>query len=170
MAARRSVFERMGSTGQNGGKVTEIRAKEITGWVPDFLINDTVLNENVDAEGEDDVFLNHDGLDYAKDGISDNDDGEYVHVPDLFDNDKREGVKNTLDDDPFGLHDLISKKGDVNSCCSKETTNDIPFPPGFTPPFVAREETVQVECQDTPNQDHSPLNVPSPNKIGPQES
>ncbi|KAI3499748.1 hypothetical protein L1887_35557 [Cichorium endivia] len=145
MAARRSVFDRMGPTGRNGG-----------------IVSDETLNAKVNVEGEDDVFMNHDGDDLAKDGRSDDDDGESVHVPDSFDNDIREGVKSPLDDDPFGLDDLIRKKGDDNKCCSKEMANDISFPPGFTPPFVAGEGVVQVECQERPTQQHSPNVVPSP--------
>ncbi|KAI3789461.1 hypothetical protein L2E82_02257 [Cichorium intybus] len=117
------------------GKVTEIRAKEITGWVPDFVVKDYVLNEKEDAEGEDDVFINKDGDNFTKDGRSEDDDGESVHVPDSFDNDNREGVKNPLDEDPFGLDDLIRKDGVVNNCCSKEMANDSSFPPALRHAF-----------------------------------
>ncbi|KAI3720924.1 hypothetical protein L2E82_31923 [Cichorium intybus] len=140
------------------GKVTEIRAKEITGWVPNFVVKDYVLNEKEDAEGEDDVFMNKDGDDLMKDGSLEDDDGESVHVPDSFANDNREGVKTPLDEDPFGLDDLIRKDGVVNNCCSKEMANDISFPPGFTPPLVAREGVVHVDYQQHPHAVPSPVN------------
>ncbi|KAI3523646.1 hypothetical protein L1887_01925 [Cichorium endivia] len=191
MAARRSVFDRMGSTGRNGGIVSDetlnakvgppvrnngvrnyadvlrggsqgvVQEKEV-GSKPVIVLD----QECVDAEGEDDVFMNHGGDDMANYGRSDDDDGESVHVPDSFDNDNREGAKSPLDDDPFGLDDLICKKGDVNNCCSKEMANDISFPPGFTPPFVARKGAVHVECQERPTQQHSPHTVPSPDSVG----
>ncbi|KAI3701005.1 hypothetical protein L2E82_45647 [Cichorium intybus] len=157
MDVRRSVFDRIGQGGRNGGKVTEIRAKEITGWVPDFVVKDYVLNEKEDAEGEDDVFMNKDGDDLTKDGSSEDDDGESLHVPDKFANDNMEGVKSPLDEDPFGLDDLIRKDGVVNISSSKDMANDISFPPGFTPPFVATEGVVHVDYQE-----HSPHAVPSP--------
>ncbi|KAI3504093.1 hypothetical protein L1887_32637 [Cichorium endivia] len=185
MADRRSVFDRMGPTGRNGDRFTDetLNAKNV---LPTNVANvrkvgppvrnigsrnyadvlqgglkDTVLNEKVDAEGEDECFMNNDGDDLAKDGRSEDDDGESVHVSDSFANDNREGVKSPLDD-PFGLDDLIRNKVDVNNCCSKEMANDNSFPPGFTPPFVARERAVRVDCQERMTQQHSPHVVPSP--------
>ncbi|KAI3498461.1 hypothetical protein L1887_34236 [Cichorium endivia] len=193
MAARRSVFDRMGPTGRNGDRVRDetlnakvgppvrnngirnyaevlrggtqgtVQEKEL-GSKPVIVLDQechTVLNEKVDVEGKDDCFMNNEGDYLVKDGRSEDDDDESVHVPDSFANENREGVKTPLDD-PFGLDDLICKKGDVNNCCSKERANDNSFPPGFTSLFVAREGVDEVECQQMPTQHHSSHAVPCP--------
>ncbi|KAI3500444.1 hypothetical protein L1887_36265 [Cichorium endivia] len=192
MAVRISVFDRMGPTGRNGDRVTDetLNAKNVLPTNDAYVRKvgppvrnngirnyaevlrggtqgtvqekeDTVLNEKVDVEREDDCFMNNEGDDLVKDGRSKDDDDESIHVPDSFANDNREGVKSPLDD-PFGLDDLICKKGDVNNCCSKERANDNSFPPGFTLPFVVREGTDEVECQQRPTKHHSSHVVPCP--------
>ncbi|GKB36620.1 nucleotide-binding alpha-beta plait domain-containing protein [Tanacetum coccineum] len=96
------------------GKVILVRAKEVLGWVPDFV-------EDIEEE-------------------SDSDDDSY-EVPELkFEEEPKKhtgddasvGQNNVQSEDLFGIYDILNKKSDTNK---KEANpeDSLKFPPGFTP-------------------------------------
>nr|GFC62267.1 hypothetical protein [Tanacetum cinerariifolium] len=117
------------------GKRFSMRAKETTGWIPDF-----------DEQEENNSFIKEyfDGSDVEKEG-----DNNVSMVPDSMKEDvnvqaEEKGndfdVNNSLD--PFKLYPPLNKKKNMEEKMDKSNgTVSIPFPPGFTP----CDET-KVEC------------------------
>nr|GEZ02441.1 RNA-directed DNA polymerase, eukaryota [Tanacetum cinerariifolium] len=94
------------------GKVYWIRAKETSGWVPDF-------NEEADDEGQEDTNSNDDGFnDQIPEGLGGNSDGEEVNENILNDIEKedeqlKEGEvkeKEEKSKDPFNIYTILNKK------------------------------------------------------------
>ncbi|GJX65365.1 RNA-directed DNA polymerase, eukaryota [Tanacetum coccineum] len=133
------------------GKVLWIRAKEVSGWVPDFLEeeegedisdDDTSVNEIDGEKNEDDMQAD-----------SDNED-DVDEVPKTIFNKSHEvsneGNENGIEEceinseDPFNIYDLLKK----NPCGNdKEVANfnaTLEYPPGFTP----RNDSCNKEDQD----------------------
>ncbi|GJR45012.1 RNA-directed DNA polymerase, eukaryota [Tanacetum coccineum] len=103
------------------GKVYWVRAKEVSGWIPDFELTDEDGSESDESQSDD-------GL---QEGVNDND-GEDIEQNEAVD-------KNSTD--PFGFYSLLrkNKQKDNHESSCKES---LKFPPGFTP----REEG---ECDDS---------------------
>ncbi|GKC69722.1 hypothetical protein Tco_1115605 [Tanacetum coccineum] len=97
------------------GKVFWVRAKEIPGWVPDFMEDDNEESDMDDAINEEE-----------SNGEDRNElheiNGEEVYV----------GQNKANSEDPFNLYDLLNKKKDENNKgdCVEDS---LKFPPGFTP-------------------------------------
>ncbi|GJV40575.1 RNA-directed DNA polymerase, eukaryota, reverse transcriptase zinc-binding domain protein [Tanacetum coccineum] len=127
------------------GKVYWVRAKKVSGWIPDFELTDEdgsesdesqsddglqegVIGDEEDKQGEDDVSVVPDSM---ADKVNDND-GEDIEQNEAVD-------KNSTD--PFGFYSLLrkNKQKDNHESSCKES---LKFPPGFTP----REEG---ECDDS---------------------
>nr|GEW68689.1 nucleotide-binding alpha-beta plait domain-containing protein [Tanacetum cinerariifolium] len=126
------------------GKRFSVRAKETTGWIPDF---DEQEEDNSESEDEQSICFikeDFDGSDVKKEG-----DNNVSMVPDSVKEDvnvqaKEKGndfdVNNSLG--PFELYPLLNKKKNVKEKMDKSNgTVSIPFPPRFT----LCDET-EVEC------------------------
>nr|GFD10045.1 nucleotide-binding alpha-beta plait domain-containing protein [Tanacetum cinerariifolium] len=130
------------------GKRFSVRAKETTGWIPDF---DEQEEDNNNSESKDEQSIGFikeefDGSDVEKEG-----DNNISIVPDSVKEDvnvqaEEKGndfdVNNSLD--PFELYPILNKKKNVEVKMDKSNeTVSIPFPPGFTP----CDET-EVKCDN----------------------
>ncbi|GJU52083.1 RNA-directed DNA polymerase, eukaryota, reverse transcriptase zinc-binding domain protein [Tanacetum coccineum] len=118
------------------GKVFWGRAKEVPGWVPDFVDDNEEETDSDDGsyEGE----LNVGDLKIAADVEGDSDvelvpESKFEEEPnkptleeDLV------GQNNAQYADPFGIYDILNKKRDANN--KDPTSKDsLKYPPGFTP-------------------------------------
>ncbi|GJX62366.1 RNA-directed DNA polymerase, eukaryota, partial [Tanacetum coccineum] len=144
------------------GKVYWVRAKEVSGWIPDFELTDEdgsesdesqsddglqegVIGDEEDKQGEDDVSVVPDSM---ADKVNDND-GEDIEQNEAVD-------KNSTD--PFGFYSLLrkNKQKDNHESSCKES---LKFPPGFTP---REEESVgsgHFQQSEIPRSGGSLLNV-----------
>ncbi|GKE72576.1 hypothetical protein Tco_1534617 [Tanacetum coccineum] len=134
------------------GKVLWIRAKEVSGWVPDFLEEE----EEGEDVSDDDTSINEiDGEKNEEDMQADSDnEGDVDEVPKTIFNKShevsKEGNENGIEEgeinseDPFNIYDLLKK----NPCGNdKEVANSnatLEYPPGFTP----RNDSCNKEDQD----------------------
>ncbi|GJZ99205.1 RNA-directed DNA polymerase, eukaryota [Tanacetum coccineum] len=118
------------------GKAYWVRAKEVPGWVPDFVEQNDEENESDDEnfEGE----LNEDILRNDEDLEGDN---EMNAVPDtLFEDELSKsnggeafvGQNEMQSEDPFNIYTLLNKKKEDNKKGSS-TNDSLKYPPGFTP-------------------------------------
>ncbi|PWA76286.1 hypothetical protein CTI12_AA064830 [Artemisia annua] len=118
------------------GKVVWVRAKEVPGWVPDFVEEDEVENES-DEELEDDE-LNVSNVKNVEDLEGDSEgnvvpDTKFDEVPNNhYDEEASVGKNKTQSEDPFNIYDLLNKKRDGNT---KDSNPDVSlkYPSGFTP-------------------------------------
>nr|GEX61777.1 RNA-directed DNA polymerase, eukaryota, nucleotide-binding alpha-beta plait domain protein [Tanacetum cinerariifolium] len=125
-------------------KRLSMRAKETTGWIPDFDEQEEDNSESEDEQSIGFIKEDFDGSDVEKEG-----DNNVSMVPDSMKEDvnvQAEEKGNDFDDnnsiDPFKLYPLLNKKKNVEEKMDKSNgTVSIPFPPGFTP----CDET-EVEC------------------------
>ncbi|GKA98171.1 RNA-directed DNA polymerase, eukaryota [Tanacetum coccineum] len=108
------------------GKVHWIRAKEATGWIPEFSEDeeddDHSEQEFISSE-QSDLGLHIDGED---NGTSD--------VPEIF-FENSDGMKERQSEDSFGLYSILNKNK-VKSDVIREVNDENPslkYPPGFTP-------------------------------------
>nr|GFC11939.1 hypothetical protein [Tanacetum cinerariifolium] len=121
-----------------------VRAKETTGWIPDFDEQKEDNSESKDEQSIGFIKEDFDGSDVEKEG-----DNNVSMVPDSVKEDvkvqaEEKGndfdVNNSLD--PFELYLLLNKKKNAEEKMDKSNgIVSIPFPPGFTP----CDET-EVEC------------------------
>nr|GFA06328.1 nucleotide-binding alpha-beta plait domain-containing protein [Tanacetum cinerariifolium] len=126
------------------GKIFLVRAKETTGWIPDFDEQEEYNSKSEDEQSICFIKEDFDGSDVEKEG-----DNNVSMVPDSMKEDvnvqaEEKGndfdVNNSLD--PFELYPLLNKKKNVEEKMDKSNgTVSIPFPPRFTP----CDET-EVEC------------------------
>ncbi|GJR25987.1 RNA-directed DNA polymerase, eukaryota [Tanacetum coccineum] len=97
------------------GTVFWVRAKEVSGWIPDFVEEEEDDNDSEDEiRKEDSEAKNDDNLNYEDAAVD------------------SEVEEETRSEDPFNIYDLLNKKkenilGDTNS------NNTMKYPPGFTP-------------------------------------
>nr|GEY11266.1 putative 1-phosphatidylinositol-3-phosphate 5-kinase FAB1C [Tanacetum cinerariifolium] len=121
-----------------------VRAKETTGWIPDFDEQEEDNSESEDEQSIGFIKEDFDGSDVEKE-----EDNNVSMVPDLVKEDvnvqaEEKGndfdVNNSLD--PFELYPLLNKKKNMEEKMDKSNgTVSIPFPPRFNP----CDET-KVEC------------------------
>ncbi|GKA81666.1 nucleotide-binding alpha-beta plait domain-containing protein [Tanacetum coccineum] len=106
----------------------EVRAKEISGWVPDFVEEN---EEEIDTEDE----INGEEFIVVPDSKFEEE------IPKTKDQDVSVRQEEANSEDPFKIYDLLNKKEDVNNKNANEE-NSLKFPPGFTPndTKVATEE------------------------------
>ncbi|GKA36946.1 RNA-directed DNA polymerase, eukaryota [Tanacetum coccineum] len=105
------------------GKVCWIRAKEVPGWVPEFL--DDSDDESQSEEGiNDHEHLGHDEHSCGED----NDVNEVAET--LFD--ESSGQKKNHSEDPFSLYSLLNKNKDDTYVNGTEDDQSIKYPPGVT--------------------------------------
>ncbi|GKB42351.1 RNA-directed DNA polymerase, eukaryota, reverse transcriptase zinc-binding domain protein [Tanacetum coccineum] len=137
------------------GKVFWIRAKEVSGWVPDFL------EESDDDESDNE---SKGGDPKAQDLGSCGDDSDVAEVPEtVFERERQSNDK--LDEesigqmvnhseDPFGIYTLLNKKKVMNRV--KGTSDQsLKYPPGFTPNEIMNEFCTNAENVSNVNCDNS---------------
>nr|GEY47923.1 RNA-directed DNA polymerase, eukaryota [Tanacetum cinerariifolium] len=122
------------------GKNFWIRAKEVSGWVPDFL-----KEEEGEDESDDDTVDNEFDGDKNEDELqahSDNDcDIDAVpktkfsqsHETSKQGNETRIEEGETHSQDPFNIYDLLLKKPGSNNKEEDNSNDTLKYPPGFTP-------------------------------------
>ncbi|GJZ41684.1 nucleotide-binding alpha-beta plait domain-containing protein [Tanacetum coccineum] len=120
------------------GKVFWVRAKEIPGWVPDFMEDDNEESDMDDAINEEES--NGEDVDFKKFSASEGDNENEVVPDSMFEDELHEingeevyvGQNKANSEDPFNLYDLLNKKKDENNKgdCVEDS---LKFPPGFTP-------------------------------------
>nr|GEV24220.1 RNA-directed DNA polymerase, eukaryota, reverse transcriptase zinc-binding domain protein [Tanacetum cinerariifolium] len=120
------------------GKLIWVRAKEVLGWVPDFVkdIEEESDSDDDSYEGE----IKSDGLKFS--AASDvKGDSDVEAVPELkFEEDPKKhtgddasiGQNNVHSEDPFDIYVIINKKSDTNKK-DANLEDSLKFPPGFTP-------------------------------------
>nr|GEU32847.1 nucleotide-binding alpha-beta plait domain-containing protein [Tanacetum cinerariifolium] len=143
------------------GKVYWIRAKEVPGWVPEFL-------EDSDEESQ----LEEDVLD-VDDGSPEGDIDDKLHELEIGEEpetvaetvfEASEGQNANQSPDPFEIYDLLNKKKNVGSVDQlDESTHD--YPPGFTPNIddVNAEGNGENYRGTTETQGGNPIQVPGSN-------
>ncbi|GKA47967.1 hypothetical protein Tco_0740925, partial [Tanacetum coccineum] len=116
------------------GKVSWIRAKEVTGWVPEFL-------DESDDENDSDEGSKEGDLKVADKGICGGDSDVEEVLETLFEerfqnnNNMEEmstGQKENHSEDPFNIYTLLNKNKDI---AERENNSDqsLKYPPGYTP-------------------------------------
>ncbi|GJT04678.1 RNA-directed DNA polymerase, eukaryota [Tanacetum coccineum] len=108
------------------GKVHWIRAKEATGWIPEFS------EDEEDDDHSEQEFISSEQSDL---GLHiDGEDNGASEVPEtIFEN--SDGMKERQSEDPFGLYSILNKNK-VKSDVIREVNDENPslkYPPGFTP-------------------------------------
>nr|GEU60061.1 nucleotide-binding alpha-beta plait domain-containing protein [Tanacetum cinerariifolium] len=118
-----------------GCKTYWIRAKEVSGWIPEF------------EEESDDDEVSVDGND-----IKEHNDGEELHVEEVPETvfEESAGIKEGHSEDPFGIYPLLNKEKSDGHEKSKESDHSLKFPPGFTPIEVKKEvESREEQSKET---------------------
>ncbi|GKB90180.1 RNA-directed DNA polymerase, eukaryota, partial [Tanacetum coccineum] len=121
------------------GKTYWVRAKEVTGWIPDFE------DDNEDSSSSDEELSNDDVLDdngYLNNDFKMEDDSDLEEVAEtIFEqheinaDDKGDNSDNQVkshSEDPFNIYDILKKKKESNPKYS-EVEESMKYPPGFTP-------------------------------------
>nr|GEU87006.1 RNA-directed DNA polymerase, eukaryota, reverse transcriptase zinc-binding domain protein [Tanacetum cinerariifolium] len=121
------------------GKAYWVRAKEILGWVPDFVEQDNKESDFDDEHSERE--LNGDILRSNKDLEGDNEKDVIPdtvfedNLPKFHDGEASVGQNEVQSEDPFNIYTLLNKKKENNEKISV-THDSLKYPPGFTPKDV----------------------------------
>ncbi|GJT71688.1 nucleotide-binding alpha-beta plait domain-containing protein [Tanacetum coccineum] len=120
------------------GKVFVLRAKEIPGWVPEFV--DELNDDDESVEGsKGDTANSHDGINF-----DDVDDVDKVPETEL---DETLEQNESPSEDPFGIYSILNKNKD-NDANISVSDQSIKFPPGFTPNGVSMQEDIGRKVND----------------------
>ncbi|GKD34943.1 RNA-directed DNA polymerase, eukaryota, partial [Tanacetum coccineum] len=155
------------------GKIFWIHAKEVTGWTPDFNIEEDDFSDS-DVES----------LQAKNDDIFNKDDSEIEEVPETIFEHGEQGeskspvVKDQLNDgleeaqskDPFSLYKLLNKKH-PNSDDATQFVEEPKYPPGFTPLEKSVEHSNMENIQNSQDQIEEPtvlktVPITKPNENG----
>ncbi|GJZ34484.1 RNA-directed DNA polymerase, eukaryota [Tanacetum coccineum] len=136
------------------GKVFWIRAKEVPGWVPDFLEESNDDESDVESKGGDPK---------THDLGSCGEDGDVVEVPEtLFEEERHSNdipveentnPKENHSEDLFGIYSLLNKKKATIGEDGPSDQSPI-YPPGFTPAATTNEPCTNAENADNVNCSH----------------
>ncbi|GJU27859.1 RNA-directed DNA polymerase, eukaryota [Tanacetum coccineum] len=132
-------------------KVFWIRAKEVCGWVPDFLEDEEGEDES-DDETLDDKFRKDNSkanMNFNSEGDSDRDEvSKTIFSPHQVESKQGEDIIDDEEalhsDDPFKIYDLL-KKVHGNNTEDKISNVTLKYPPGFTPMEDIDIKTDQVD-------------------------
>nr|GEW55739.1 RNA-directed DNA polymerase, eukaryota [Tanacetum cinerariifolium] len=124
------------------GKMCWLRAKEVPGWVPDFL-------DDSDDEGESKEEVNEqDPLEHEDRSCGD--DNEVNEVPEtIFDESSGQKMKHS--EDPFGIYPLLNKKNSDLPDIGTAGEGSRKYPPGFTPKNDIRVSNLSEEKDTNAN-------------------
>ncbi|GJX06751.1 nucleotide-binding alpha-beta plait domain-containing protein [Tanacetum coccineum] len=116
------------------GKVFWVRAKEVSGWVPDFEEeeeeDESKYDDEASKEGSIDENENMDGTSDTEEVAETIFEKEQSHA-----HRKDGGVddqKGTSSEDPFNIYELLNKKKE-NNISVQHSEENLQYPPGFTP-------------------------------------
>ncbi|GJR94349.1 RNA-directed DNA polymerase, eukaryota [Tanacetum coccineum] len=136
------------------GKVFWIRAKEVPGWVPDFLEESNDDESDVESKGGDPK---------TRDLGSCREDDDVVEVPEtLFEEERHSNdipveentnPKENHSEDLFGIYSLLNKKKATIGEDGPSDQSPI-YPPGFTPAATTNEPCTNAENADNVNCSH----------------
>nr|GFB14261.1 RNA-directed DNA polymerase, eukaryota [Tanacetum cinerariifolium] len=117
------------------GRTIWVRAKEVPGWVPDF-VEENDVDSDTDKESEDEL----PDVGVSKPVEEAEEDSDEKMVPDTkfdeiptnqFDEEVSVGKNKSQSDDPFNIYEILNKKRADNS--KKPNSNvSLQYPPGFT--------------------------------------
>ncbi|GKB26093.1 RNA-directed DNA polymerase, eukaryota [Tanacetum coccineum] len=120
------------------GKVFVLRAKEIPGWVPEFV--DELDDDDESVEGsKGDTANSHDGINF--DDVDDVDKVPETELDETLEQNK------SPSEDPFGIYSILNKNKD-NDANISVSDQSIKFPPGFTPNGVSMQEDIGRNVND----------------------
>nr|GEV33220.1 RNA-directed DNA polymerase, eukaryota [Tanacetum cinerariifolium] len=115
------------------GKMYWIRAKEVAGWVPDFL-----EDSDDECQSEEDNVVQEP---LVQDDVSCGDDFEVDEIPETqFDVSPDKNRNDSAN--PFGIYPLFNKINDVIPNNGMDADSSIKFPPGFTPDAGNRNSNI----------------------------
>ncbi|GJW81292.1 RNA-directed DNA polymerase, eukaryota [Tanacetum coccineum] len=143
------------------GKTYWIRAKEVPGWIPDFLEDkeeETVSDEDI-KEGDSKVKV----AGFSSDGDSDVEGvPETKYEEELQQVNAEEdyvGKEKSTSEDPFNIYDLLNKKQSDKKerPCAEDS---LKYPPGFTPIDVTEGQFKKDEGSNKGKTDNLPLKYP----------
>ncbi|GJU58526.1 RNA-directed DNA polymerase, eukaryota [Tanacetum coccineum] len=140
-------------------KVFVVRAKELFVWTPNFVMPDSVTDDELNKE---DIEVHVDSYrqspaeeecdnDHVSDTLFGDNNDDLINNEDVASTraepDKENSVQKEVSSDPFNIYDLLHKHNkDVNT---DGISSSIPFPPGYTPENVRSHVDVQ-EVQEDP--------------------
>ncbi|GKA64535.1 RNA-directed DNA polymerase, eukaryota [Tanacetum coccineum] len=118
------------------GKAYWVRAKEVPGWVPNFVEQNDEANDS-----DDETFEGEPNGDHLRNGKDLEGDSEIDVVPDTTPKEESPktnggeasvGQNEVRSEDPFNIYDLLNKKKEDNKNGSS-ATDSLKYPLGFTP-------------------------------------
>ncbi|GKE77480.1 hypothetical protein Tco_1543600, partial [Tanacetum coccineum] len=122
------------------GKVFWIRAKELTGWAPNYFATK-------DASDSDDESVDSKLVDNHKDSPFEGQ--ANVESKSTASKDVTNKSPKDHSEDPFNIYDLLNKKNPEKPVV-QQSAGDLKFPPGFTPSGDVNQEcTLPVHDKDT---------------------
>ncbi|GJU19724.1 RNA-directed DNA polymerase, eukaryota, reverse transcriptase zinc-binding domain protein [Tanacetum coccineum] len=130
------------------GKIFWVRAKEVSGWIPDFEEEDDDDDSKSDNEMSKDGIINENGGMYKFPNVEGKSDLKEV-AETIFEKEQSSanvkedciGVqKDTRSEDPFNIYELLNKKKDNNNG-DLNSDDNLKYPPRFT-------TTTDVDVQD----------------------
>ncbi|GJT48259.1 RNA-directed DNA polymerase, eukaryota, reverse transcriptase zinc-binding domain protein [Tanacetum coccineum] len=127
------------------GKVCWIRAKEVTGWVPDFLEESDDEHDSDDDVNEGDLNAVDSDVDEVLETCFEERSQNYNKPEELS-----TGQKENHSKDPFNIYELLNKKKD-NVESEDKSEHSPQYPPGYTPKdgietFCNNGENSKKEC------------------------
>ncbi|GJR29895.1 RNA-directed DNA polymerase, eukaryota, reverse transcriptase zinc-binding domain protein [Tanacetum coccineum] len=124
------------------GKVCWIRAKEVTGWVPDFLEESDDEHDSDDDVNEGDLNAVDSDVDEVLETCFEERSQNYNKPEELS-----TGQKENHSKDPFNIYELLNKKKD-NVESEDKSEHSPQYPPGYTPKDGGHEEGVNDVFKD----------------------
>ncbi|GKE07931.1 nucleotide-binding alpha-beta plait domain-containing protein [Tanacetum coccineum] len=121
------------------GRVFWVRAKEVSGWTPDFEDENEGDSDTEDELGGEDLQV--DNVGNPKDNITEEDSEveevaetvfEQVTPSDLIKEASKDNHLEAHSEDPFNLYEILEKKKDNNEE-GMNLNDSLKYPPGFTP-------------------------------------
>ncbi|GKD03664.1 hypothetical protein Tco_1178638 [Tanacetum coccineum] len=110
------------------GKVFWVRAKEVSGWIHDFVEDD---KEESDTDDE-----------IRDEELHDESEGMHTHATVEGESDVEENDIRL--EDPFNIYDLLYKKQD--NIIGGSSSDNLKYPPGFTPTVATEDDKEESIC------------------------
>ncbi|GKD73447.1 hypothetical protein Tco_1331729 [Tanacetum coccineum] len=138
------------------GKIFWIRAKEVTGWTPDFNIEEDDFSdsdvESLQVKNDDNFNKDDSDNDEVLETIFEHGESKSPDVKDQL----NEGLEDAQSEDPFSLYKLLNKKH-PNSDVAPQSVEEPKYPPGFTPPVKTSDHSNMENIQNSQDQIKEPI-------------
>ncbi|GKA67656.1 hypothetical protein Tco_0767573 [Tanacetum coccineum] len=142
------------------GSVFWVRAKEVSGWTPDFAEENEEDSDTDGDTGDEDLHDDNEGI--HKDTLVDEDndieevaetifkkESSPVHMKDASNDDHIE----SRSEDPFNIYELLKKKKD-NNAEGSNSNDTLKYPPGFTPTVASENQPNACNESVVANEEH----------------